>query len=81
MIERGPLADPAVHAALAGLVPVEVDVSNFNAEAQALMSMLSAAGPPTMIFFDAERREANGTRLIGSMDSAALLASIKKVGA
>ena len=81
VIERGPLADPAVHAALAGLVPVEVDVSNFNAEAQALMSMLSAAGPPTMIFFDAERREANGTRLIGSMDSAALLASIEKVGA
>lgn len=79
-IERGPLADPAVHAALADLAPIKLDVSDFNAEAQALMRDLAAAGPPTMIFLDAARAEAPGSRLIGEMDSTALLASIGKVG-
>ena len=79
-IERGPLADPAVHAALADMAAIKLDVSDFNAEAQALMQDLAAMGPPTMIFLDAARAEAAGSRLIGEMDSAALLASIGKVG-
>lgn len=79
-IERGPLADPAVHAALADLAPIRLDVTSFNAEAQALMQDLAAAGPPTMIFLDPSRAEASGSRLIGAMDSAALLASIAKIG-
>lgn len=78
-IERGPLADPAVHAALAELAPIKLDVSDFNAEAQALMQDLAAAGPPTMIFFDAAHTEAADSRLVGDLDSAALLASIGKV--
>ena len=78
-IERGPLADPAVKAALADLAPIKVDVSNFNAEAQALMQELAAAGPPTMIFLDPTRAEAPGSRLIGSLDSRALLASLGKI--
>lgn len=79
-IERGPLADPAVQAALAGLAAIKLDVSTFDAEAQALMRDLAAAGPPTMIFLDALRAEAPDSRLVGEMDSAALLASIGKVG-
>lgn len=78
-IERGPLADPAVHAALSGLAPIKLDVSRFNAESQALMQDLGAVGPPTMVFLDAARVEAEGSRLIGDVDSAALLASIEKV--
>ncbi|SEO21945.1 thiol:disulfide interchange protein DsbD [Paracoccus alcaliphilus] len=78
-IERGPLTDPAVHAALADMAAIKLDVSDFNAEAQALMQDLAAAGPPTMIFLDAARAEAAGSRLIGDLDSAALLASIGKV--
>ncbi|REF68812.1 protein-disulfide reductase DsbD [Paracoccus versutus] len=78
-IERGPLADPAVHAALAGLAAIKLDVSTFDAEAQALMRDLAAAGPPTMVFLDASRAEAAGSRLVGAMDSGALLASIGKV--
>jgi thiol:disulfide interchange protein DsbD len=79
VIERGPLADPAVHAALAGLAPIKVDVSDFNAEAQALMQRLAAAGPPTMVFLDAMRAEAPDSRLIGEVDSAGMLASIARV--
>ena len=79
VIERGPLADPAVHAVLAGMAAIKLDVSDFNAEAQGLLQDLAAAGPPTMIFLDAARAEAQGSRLIGDMDSAALLASAGKV--
>ena len=79
MIERGPLADPAVHAVLAGMAAIKVDVSDFNAEAQGLLQDLAAGGPPTMIFLDAARAEARGSRLVGDMGSAALLASVGKV--
>lgn len=79
VIERGPLADPAVHAVLADMAVIKLDVSTFNAEAQALMRDLAAAGPPTMIFLDAARTEAADSRLVGEMDSAELLTSIGKV--
>ena len=78
-IERGPLADPAVTAALTGLTAIKVDVSDVDAEAQALMRDLAVAGPPTMIFLDAARAEAGDSRLIGSLDSRDLLASIDRV--
>lgn len=78
-IERGPLADPAVHAALADVTAIKLDVSDVDAEAQELMQKLAAAGPPTMIFLDATRAEAPGSRLVGSLDSRALLASIGKI--
>lgn len=78
-IERGPLADPVVHAALADHATIALDVSDFNAEAQALTQGLAAVGPPTMIFLDAARTEAPDSRLVGEMDSAELLASIGKV--
>ena len=78
-IERGPLADPAVHAALADMAAIKLDVSTFNTDAQALMQDLAAVGPPTMIFLDATRAEAAGSRLVGDVNSAALLASIGKV--
>lgn len=78
-IERGPLADPAVHAVLTDVAGIKLDVSDFNTEAQALMRDLAAAGPPTMIFLDAARAEAADSRLVGEMDSAELLASIGKV--
>lgn len=78
-IERGPMSDPQVAAALSDLARIKVDVSDFNAEAQAVMKTLAAAGPPTMIFVDAAGTEARGSRLIGDVDTADLLASIAQV--
>lgn len=78
-IERGPLSDPAVNAALNDMAPIKVDVSDFNAEAQALMARLAAAGPPTMVFLNAARSEAPDSRLIGEVAAGDMLASIEKV--
>ncbi len=79
VIERGPLSDPAVNAALADLTRIKVDVSDFNLDAKALMKRLAAAGPPTMVFLDAARTEAPGSRLVGDMGSEDMIASIGKL--
>lgn len=75
-IERGPLKDPAVVAALSDMAAIKVDVSEFDEDAQAVMDRLGAVGPPTMVFLDATRSEVSGSRLIGPLGSADLLASI-----
>ncbi len=78
-IERGPLADQAVVAALEPLTRIKVDVSDFGADSQALLNQLASVGPPTMVFLDAMHAEHSGTRLIGEIDSAALLHSVDEV--
>lgn len=78
-IERGPMSDPRVTQALSGLTLITLDVTEFDAGAQALMGTLAAAGPPTMIFVDAARAEPSGSRLIGDVTAERLLASIRQV--
>lgn len=78
-IERGPMSDPEVQGALANLHLIEVDVSDFNDESQAMLDNLGSAGPPTMVFLDAAQSEAKGTRLIGNINSKQMLASIRAV--
>ncbi|WP_306751717.1 protein-disulfide reductase DsbD [Paracoccus actinidiae] len=78
-IERGPMSDPQVASALQDVTRIKVDVTDFTAEAQAVMKTLAAAGPPTMIFVDAAGTEAQGSRLIGDVETPQLLASIAQV--
>lgn len=78
-IERGPLADPAVLAALRDLVLIKVDLTEFDAEAQALMTDLAIAGPPTLLFVDTKQVEPEDSRLIGDVSTDALIASIAMV--
>lgn len=75
-IERGPLTDPAVVAALEPLARIKVDVSDFGADSQTLLNLLASVGPPTMVFLDAVQTERPGTRLIGEIDSAKLLHAV-----
>ncbi|WCQ99251.1 protein-disulfide reductase DsbD [Paracoccus aestuarii] len=78
-IERGPMATPEVTAALDDLIRIKVDVTEFGAESQALLADLGAAGPPTMVFVDAARAEAPGSRLIGEASAEAMVASARQV--
>lgn len=78
-IERGPMADPAVMAALQDMLLVKVDVTDFDAEAQELMTDLAVAGPPTLLFLDAGRVEPEGSRLIGDVSTRALIAALASV--
>lgn len=79
-IERSVLPDPVVTAALADLRLIKADVSKTGAEATELMQMIGAAGPPTMIFLDRARREAAGSRLIGSIAADDIRRSVAQIG-
>lgn len=72
-IEREVFADARVQQALAGMVLLRADVTANDARHQALMRSLQVAGPPTVLFFDAQGREQRPARLVGEFDAAQLL--------
>lgn len=71
-IERSVLTAPEVAEALDGVRLASLDVSALDAEKGALMHSLAVIGPPTMIFFDDGKQEAQATRLIGDITAASL---------
>lgn len=74
-IERSVLPDAEVVAALEGMRLVRLDVTEFDEESQAVLGQLKVAGPPTMVFFSASRREVADTRLVGAVSVAAVARS------
>jgi thiol:disulfide interchange protein DsbD len=72
-IEREVFADVRVQQALAGMVLQRADVTANDAHHQALMRTLQVAGPPTVLFFDAQGREQRSAQLAGEFDTAQLL--------
>ncbi|MCC5960782.1 MAG: protein-disulfide reductase DsbD [Rhodobacteraceae bacterium] len=78
-IDRRVMPDPDVVAALDPLTRIKLDLSTFDAAAQALLQELGAAGPPTMIFLDDMLQEAGGTRLVGETRAAPVIASAAQV--
>ena len=73
------VAAAGVETALVGMQLLAADLTEFDADGQALLDRLGSVGPPTMIFLDAEGREAPGTRLIGEPDPSAVVASARAV--
>ncbi|PSK80847.1 thiol:disulfide interchange protein DsbD [Limimaricola soesokkakensis] len=79
VIERRLWPDPMVREALAGTTLITADLSEFDAEGQALLDHLGSVGPPTMVFLDAEGREAPGSRLIGEPGVEEVVASARTI--
>ena len=78
-IERGPMSDAKVRAALDPLTLLKVDVTDFGPESQAMLDLLGAAGPPTMVFFNANAAEAPGSRIVGDTGNEKMLRSLRMV--
>lgn len=76
-IERTVLPDDSVSAALDGARLLTIDMSATSSETNELLKSLNAIGPPTMIFFDHERQEVAGTRLVGDVTIDKLAASAR----
>jgi thiol:disulfide interchange protein DsbD len=74
-IERGVLPDEGVRLALTGFQLLKADETEFDALDAELMKQLRVAGPPTMLFFDADAREVAGTRLVGDVSVESLTGS------
>lgn len=66
-IERTVLPDESVSAALDSARLLTIDMTANSPETNELLKSLNAIGPPTMIFFDHERQEVAGTRLVGDI--------------
>lgn len=81
VIDRSVLPKDAVRARLAGFNLVKLDVSANTPSQREIMQSLNVVGPPTMIFIDPEGREPAGTRLIGDVTAASLLASAERTEA
>lgn len=76
-IERDIFPNPAVIAGLDAYQRVRVDLTKLDQENQQIMRDLAVAGPPTMIFFDQNAKEASGSRLIGDATVQTVLASLE----
>jgi thiol:disulfide interchange protein DsbD len=69
-MERYTFSDPAVQSALAGAVLLQADVTDNDAEDQALLQgHFGLPGPPAIMFFGADGTERRGYRVVGFMDA------------
>ncbi|TCR79581.1 protein-disulfide reductase DsbD [Rhizobium sp. BK376] len=80
-IDRNVFSRPDVADALSPLKTFKIDLTNVGPEQRELMRALNVVGPPTMIFFQADREQAGG-RLIGEFGTDEVLkaASAAKSG-
>lgn len=76
-IERDVFPNAEIIASLDGFQRVKVDLTALDQANQEMMRELAVVGPPTMIFFDAESKEASGSRLIGDATVGALRTSLE----
>jgi thiol:disulfide interchange protein DsbD len=75
-MEKYTFTDPAVQAALAGMVLLKADVTANDATDQALMQRFGIIGPPGTLFFH-DGGERRGLRLVGFEKSAAFVDRIQ----
>lgn len=78
-IDRHLLTRTDVVTAIEPLNRIKLDLSDYNDDAREILATLGAAGPPTMVFLDAELREPPQTRLIGDARHAAFLRSVQEI--
>ncbi len=76
-MERETFADPAIRQRLAAFTLIQADVTESNAESQALLARFKLYGPPAIVFFDAQGREAAGLRVVGFQDAEAFAKSLE----
>lgn len=70
-MERYTFPTPVVQDALGNTLLLKADVTDNNAEHQALLSQFGLIGPPATLFFGPDGRERRAYRVIGYMDAEA----------
>ncbi|HRP27961.1 MAG TPA: protein-disulfide reductase DsbD [Burkholderiaceae bacterium] len=79
-MERFTFADPGVRDKLAGALLLKADVTANNPQDRELLRRFNLFGPPGTIFFDAQGREIEGTRVIGFQDAERFTQTLRTVG-
>lgn len=75
VIERSVLPDVGVAQALNGIRLISVDLTRITDGSRSLMKDLQVVGPPTMLFLNGSNTEISGSRLVGEIDAASIVAS------
>jgi len=68
-MERFTFSDPAVAARMKNFLLLQADVTANSDEDKALLKRFSLFGPPGIIFFDTQGREAPGLRVVGYQEA------------
>lgn len=69
VMEATTFNEPEVKQALARFVVIKVDITQNNAEEQALLKEYNVIAPPTFIFLDSQGQEVTESRLVGEISS------------
>lgn len=75
-MEAYTFTNPRVKQALANYVLLQADVTENNADDQALLGQFGLIGPPAILFFDTGRNEQSSLRVIGFQDADTFLKSL-----
>ncbi len=78
-MEKFTFADPAVREKLAGFTLLKADVTANNDDDKALLARFGLFGPPGIIFFDAQGREAKGVRVVGFQEARDFVATLGRI--
>ena len=68
-LERYTFSDPGVQAALANVVVLQTDVTDNDAEDQALLRAFGLFGPPAILFFGEDGKERPRFRIVGFVNA------------
>ncbi len=71
--------DPKVKQALAGVVLLQADVTNNNADDQVLLTKFNLIGPPAILFFGTDGKENTAQRVIGYQDADTFSKTLQRV--
>jgi thioredoxin:protein disulfide reductase len=79
-MERFTFSDPAVADKMSRALLLKADVTANNTDDRELLKRFRLFGPPGTIFFDAQGREIEGTRVVGFQDAERFIATLSAVG-
>ncbi len=78
LLERGTFSDPRVQAALQGYVRLQADVTDTDAQTQAIKQQFGVLGPPAILLFSADGREQKQLDFYGYRTVHDFLATLKQ---
>ena len=78
-MEAYTFTDPKVKQALAGVLLLQADVTNNNADDLALLTTFNLIGPPAILFFGVEGKENTAHRVIGYQDAETFIKTLQRV--
>ena len=77
--EKETFSDPSVQKAFGDMLLLQVDMTKNSEENRALMTKYKVLGLPTILFFDRDGKEIEGSRVNGFMQSVEFLQWIEKI--